>query len=167
MSLRGRVWKYGNNVDTDVIMPGRYCHITDLKELSKHVMEDLDATFAKEVRAGDVVVGGNNFGCGSSREVAPAGLKAAGVSCVIANSFARIFFRNCINIGLPIVESPGFAAACAKGDEVEVDLEKGALRNLTNGKTATIAPYPPEIRAIIDAGGLMNYIKKKVLSPGS
>ncbi|MBI2898835.1 MAG: 3-isopropylmalate dehydratase small subunit [Planctomycetes bacterium] len=162
MSLRGQVWKYGNNVDTDVIMPGRYCHITDAKELAKHVLEDLDAAFAGEVRSGDVVVGGNNFGCGSSREVAPMGLKTAGVSCVVANSFARIFFRNCINIGLPIVESPEFASKCAKGDEVEIDLEKGELRNLTNGAKAAIPPYPPEIRAIIDAGGLMNYIKRKI-----
>ncbi len=163
MTLRGRVWKYGNNVDTDVILPGRYCHITDTKELAKHAMEDLDPSFAKEVRSGDVVVGGNNFGCGSSREVAPGSLKAAGISCVIANSFARIFFRNCINIGLPIVESGEFASRCSKGDEVEIDLEKGELRNRANGARSTVAPYPPEIRAIIDAGGLLPYIRKTKL----
>lgn len=164
MTLRGRVWKYGNNVDTDVIMPGRYCHMTDAKELAKHTLEDLDPSFVKEVKPGDVVVGGNNFGCGSSREVAPVGIKTVGVSCVVAHSFARIFFRNCINIGLPIVESPEFAAQCEKGDDVEVDLEKGELRNKTNGFTAKSHPYPAEIRAIIDAGGLMNYIKKTKLS---
>jgi 3-isopropylmalate/(R)-2-methylmalate dehydratase small subunit len=163
--MKGRVWKYGNNVDTDVIMPGRYCHIIDPKELAKHALEDLDATFAKGVQAGDVMVGGSNFGCGSSREVAPLAIKTAGISCVVAKSFARIFFRNCINIGLPIVESAEFAERCAKGDEVEIDLEKGELRNLTNGFTAASHPYPPEIRAIIDAGGLIPYIRKYKLAP--
>lgn len=162
--MKGRVWKYGNNVDTDVIMPGRYCHITDAKELAKHALEDLDATFVKGVNAGDVVVGGSNFGCGSSREVAPLAIKQSGIACVVAKSFARIFFRNCINIGLPIVESAEFAERCAKGDEVEIDLTKGELRNLTNGFTAKSHPYPPEIRAIIDAGGLIPYIKKHKLS---
>jgi 3-isopropylmalate/(R)-2-methylmalate dehydratase small subunit len=166
MSLRGRVWKYGNNVDTDVIMPGRYCHMTDPKELAKHTLEDLDATFVKEVKGGDIVVGGNNFGCGSSREVAPIGIKTSGITCVIANSFARIFFRNCINIGLPIIESREFAEHCAKGDEVEIDIEKGELRNVTNGFTAKSHPYPPEIRAIMDAGGLMAYIQKTKLAKG-
>ncbi len=164
MVLRGRVWKYGDNVDTDVIMPGRYCHITDAKELAKHTLEDLDASFVKEVKPGDVIVGGNNFGCGSSREVAPVGIKTAGISCVIANSFARIFFRNCINIGLPIVESPEFAARCGKDDEVEIDLETGELRNRTNGFASKSHPYPREIRAIIDAGGLMNYIQRTKLA---
>ena len=164
MICRGRVWKYGNNVDTDVILPGRYCHMTDAKEFAPHTLEDLDPSFAKEVKPGDVVVGGNNFGCGSSREVAPVGIKTVGVSCVVAHSFARIFFRNCINIGLPIVESPEFCERCAKGDEVEIDLGKGELRNRTNGFTARSHPYPPEIRAIIEAGGLMNYIRKTKLS---
>ena len=164
MKLSGRVWRYGANVDTDVIMPGRYCHLTDPNELKKHVMEDIDPAFAREVKPGDIIVADNNFGCGSSREVAPAGFKYAGVSCVIAVSFARIFFRNCINIGLPIVESPEFAAHCARGDAIEVDLDAGTLVNTTNGFRAKAHPYPPEIRAIIDAGGLMAYIKKTKLA---
>ena len=126
MALRGRVWKYGSNVDTDVIIPGRYCHITDIKELAKHCLEDLDLQFTKKIKQGDIIVAGTNFGCGSSRELAPISIKAAGISCVIAKNFARIFFRNSINIGLPILESPEAVESINEGDEVEFEVTQGA-----------------------------------------
>lgn len=153
--VKGKVWKFGDNVNTDVIIPGRYCHITDLAELSKHVMEDEDPEFAGKVDKGDIMVGGHNFGCGSSRELAPITIKAAGVTCVVAKSFARIFFRNCINIGLPIIESPEFCDGVSQNDEVEVNFSGGLIKNISQGKEYKIAPFPDFIQKIIDSGGLL------------
>lgn len=161
-STSGRAWVFGDNVDTDVIMPGRYCHIIDPKELASHVMEDLSDTFRHEVKPGDVVVAGDNFGCGSSREVAPLGIKLAGVGAVIAKGYARIFFRNAINIGLPIFESPEAAAGIQEGDRVEVDPATGVIRNMTRGMTWKARELPPFARQIGEAGGLMSYVKRKL-----
>ncbi len=160
--LRGRAWKYGDNVDTDVIIPARYLATTDPGELARHCLEDLDPSFASAVKSGDFIVAGRNFGCGSSREHAPLAIKAAGVSCVIAGSFARIFFRNAINIGLPILESPEASQDIRSGDELEVDLSRGEIRNLTRGKTYRAKPLPPFIREIVAAGGLMNRLRQKL-----
>jgi 3-isopropylmalate/(R)-2-methylmalate dehydratase small subunit len=157
MTLRGKVWKYGDHVDTDVIIPARYLDTTEPAELAAHCMEDMDPAFVRSVSPGDIIVGGENFGCGSSREQAPLAIKAAGVSCVIARSFARIFFRNAINIGLPIIVCPDAVEAAQAGDEIEVDLETGALRNLTRNTTHQAAPFPDFLRQIIDAGGLVPY----------
>ena len=156
MKVKGRVFKYGNDVDTDVIIPARYLNTTSEKELASHCMEDIDPDFIKNVRAGDIIVAEDNFGCGSSREHAPIAIKASGVSLVIANSFARIFYRNSINIGLPILECPDAAKDAADGDEMEVDLAAGSIKNLTKGKEYSVPPFPPEIRAIIARGGLLN-----------
>lgn len=155
MRFRGRVWKYGDNVDTDVIIPARYLNTTDPAELARHCMEDIDPSFAGGHDPGDVIVAGRNFGCGSSREHAPLAIKGAGVSCVIAASFARIFFRNAINIGLPIFEAPEAAREAEAGDEIEVDAAAGVIRNLTKGREYSIRPMPPFIQEIIAAGGLM------------
>ena len=155
----GTVFKYGDNVDTDVIIPARYLNVTDMKELAAHCMEDIDIDFAKKVNDGDIIVAGNNFGCGSSREHAPACIKAAGVSCVIANSFARIFYRNAINIGLPIIECPEACEAVKAGDKVSVDFVKGEITDETTGKTFKTEPFPPFLQDIIDKGGLLNSIK--------
>ena len=160
MTLRGRVHRYGDNVDTDVIIPGRYCNLTEAKDLAAHCLEDLDPTFVNRVQPGDLLVAGENFGCGSSREVAPITIKAAGVTAVVAKSFARIFFRNSINIGLPIFECPAAAEETETGDELEV--ETGVVRNRTKGKVYQAAPLPPEVRAIVDAGGLIEYVKRRV-----
>ena len=160
-STSGRAWVFGDNVDTDVIMPGRYCHIIDQKELASHVMEDLSDTFRHEVKPGDVVVAGENFGCGSSREVAPLGMKLAGVGAVIARGYARIFFRNSINIGLPIFESPEAVAGIREGDQVEVDPATGLIRNVTRGTSWKARELPPFARQIGAAGGLMSYVKRK------
>lgn len=162
MSLHGRIWKYGSNVNTDVIIPGRYCHLTDPKEVAKHCFEDLDPAFLKGVRPGDIVVAENNFGCGSSRELAPVSMRAAGVSCVVANTFARIFYRNAINIGLPILECPPAVQAAQAGDEFEIDLERGTIRNVTRGLSFQAHPFPPFVREIIEAGGLMARIKRRL-----
>lgn len=156
--FKGKAWKYGSNVDTDVIIPGRYCHISDEKEVAKHCFEDLDSQFVKKISRGDIVVAGTNFGCGSSRELAPIAIKACGISCVIAGSFARIFYRNCINIGLPIVESPEAASSIADGDEVEVLLDRGVVKNRTKGGEWSFAQYPPFIKEIFASGGLLPYI---------
>lgn len=156
-----KAYKYGNNVDTDVIIPARYLNTSDEKELALHCMEDIDANFVETVKQGDIIVAGTNFGCGSSREHAPIVIKASGISCVIAKTFARIFFRNSINIGLPILECEEAADATQAGDELEVDLQSGIIRNLTNGKTFQAEPFPPFMRSIIDAGGLINDISKK------
>ena len=159
--MTGRVFKYGDNVDTDVIIPARYLNISDMKELSTHCMEDIDKDFVKNVKANDIMVAGNNFGCGSSREHAPQTIKENKVMCVIAKSFARIFYRNAINIGLPIIE-------CDKTDEVDngdilnVDFEKGVIVNTTKNKEYTINAFPEFIKKIIDAGGLMSYAKEIV-----
>lgn len=157
MTLRGKVWKYGDHVDTDVIIPARYLDTTESAKLAAHCMEDIDPAFVRSVSPGDIIVAGENFGCGSSREQAPLAIKTAGVSCVIARSFARIFFRNAINIGLPIVVCPEAVETAQPGDELEVDLETGAVRNLTRGTTHQAEPFPDFLRQIIDAGGLVAY----------
>ncbi|MCD6156614.1 MAG: 3-isopropylmalate dehydratase small subunit [Candidatus Atribacteria bacterium] len=162
MKIKGKVIKYGDNVDTDVIIPARYLTTTDPQVLKEHCMEDLDPTFRERVTLQTILVAGKNFGCGSSREHAPLSIKASGVQAIIADSFARIFYRNAINIGLPIVEHPEATKTINEGDEVEIDFEKGEIVNLTTGKTLTIAPFPPFIQNIVREGGLMNYVKKKV-----
>jgi len=161
--MKGKVWKFGDNVNTDEIIPARYLNTSDPNELAAHVMEDADPSFAGKVSRGDIIVAGENFGCGSSREHAPLAIKTAGVGCVVAKSFARIFFRNAINIGLPIVEAPGAAAESGGGDLLEVDLGAGTARNFRTGKTYKFEPFPPELQGIIAAGGLMNYVKKTVV----
>ena len=153
--MTGNVHKYGDNVDTDVIIPARYLNSSDERELAAHCLEDLDALFVQKVKKGDILVAGENFGCGSSREHAPLAIKAAGVSCVIAESFARIFYRNAINIGLPILECAAAAKEAQNGDELHVDLEKGEIKNTRLKKTYKVPPYPAEIRAIIARGGLL------------
>jgi len=162
MTLRGRVHKYGANVDTDAIIPARYLNINDPGELAQHCMEDIDPDFASRVQLGDVIVATTNFGCGSSREHAPLCIKAAGVSCVIAKSFARIFYRNAINIGLPILECDEAVDGTDAGDELEVDLESGAIRNLTKGATFRAKPYPPFMLELMRAGGLVEYTKERL-----
>ncbi|KUO53397.1 MAG: 3-isopropylmalate dehydratase [Desulfitibacter sp. BRH_c19] len=162
MLLKGKTWKFGDDIDTDAIIPARYLNTSEPAELAKHCMEDADPEFPAKVRAGDIIVAGKNFGCGSSREHAPIAIKAAGVSCVIAKSFARIFFRNSINIGLPILESPEAATALEEGNEVEVDVANGEIKDLTTGKTYQAVPFPGFMRDIISAGGLMNYVAERV-----
>ena len=154
-----KVYKYGDNVDTDVIIPARYLNAPDEKSLASHCMEDIDAQFASTVEVGDIVVGGSNFGCGSSREHAPLALKACGVKCVIAKSFARIFYRNAINIGLPILECPAASEAINEGDTVSINFDTGVITDETTGQTFQAAPFPPFIRNIIAKGGLMNSLK--------
>jgi 3-isopropylmalate/(R)-2-methylmalate dehydratase small subunit len=158
--LKGKVHKYGSNVNTDEIIPARYLNTTEPSILSKYCMEDIDKEFVKRVKKGDVIVAENNFGCGSSREHAPIAIKAAGISAVIANSFARIFFRNSINIGLPILESPQAVKAIKNGDEVEINLNQGTIKNLTQKKEYKSQPFPEFMQKIIKAGGLLRYIKK-------
>jgi len=153
-----KVYKYEHNVDTDVIIPARYLNNADLKNLAAHCMEDIDAAFATTVEKGDIIVAGDNFGCGSSREHAPLAIKAAGVECVIAQSFARIFYRNAINIGLPIVELPD-TKAFKKGDTLSVDYENGIVKNKTTGKEYKFPPYPPFLQNIVKCGGLLASIK--------
>lgn len=162
MEFKGKAFKYGDDVNTDEIIPARYLNTFDPKELASHCMEDIDMNFPNEVKDGDIMVADKNFGCGSSREHAPIAIKASGVSCVIAKTFARIFYRNAINIGLPIFESPEIAEITEKGDEIVVDPVKGVIKNITKGKEATIKPLLPSIIEIIDAGGLMQYVKKKI-----
>ncbi|MEN6372721.1 MAG: 3-isopropylmalate dehydratase small subunit [Armatimonadota bacterium] len=162
--IKGTVHKYGSDVDTDVIIPARYLNTSDPKELASHCLEDIDSKFVKKVQPGDVIVAEDNFGCGSSREHAPISIKASGVSCVIANTFARIFYRNAINIGLPIFECPEAVAGIAKGDTIEADLESGRIMNVTTGKSWQAKPFPPFMRQLIDAGGLVNYAKTKFRS---
>ena len=160
MKVQGKVFKFGNDVDTDVIIPARYLNTTSHSELASHCMEDIDPTFVKNVQPGDIIVAGDNFGCGSSREHAPIAIKASGVSLVIANSFARIFYRNSINIGLPILECSEAAAAISAGDSVSCDLGEGVIRDETTGKTFKAEPFPPFIQEIIADGGLMNHIAR-------
>lgn len=162
MQIKGKVWKFGNDVDTDLIIPARYLNTSDPKELAAHCMEDADPEFAKKVGEGDIIVAAKNFGCGSSREHAPISIKAAGVSCVIAASYARIFYRNAINIGLPILESPAASEDIKEGDQVEVDLSAGTIRNLTTGKSYQAAPFPPFMQELINTGGLIAYVKKQL-----
>ena len=161
MNANGKVLKYDDNVDTDVIIPARYLNSFDAKELASHVMVDLDPTFVDRLDPGDIVVAKSNFGCGSSREHAPLALKTAGVSCVIANSFARIFYRNAINIGFPILECPEAVAGIDEGDQVEVDFEKGLITNHTKGTTFQAQAFPPFLQKMIEANGLVNYVNAK------
>lgn len=160
MNARGTVFKYGNNIDTDVIIPARYLNTQSEKELASHCMEDIDKTFTQRVKAGDIITGGENFGCGSSREHAPLAIKGSGVSCVIAASFARIFYRNSINIGLPILECPAASAAIRDGDTVSVNFDTGVITDETTGESFRAAPFPPFIQKIIAAGGLMKSLRK-------
>lgn len=161
MKVKGTVFKYGNDVDTDVIIPARYLNTTSELELASHCMEDIDKDFVKKVQKGDIMVAQDNFGCGSSREHAPIAIKASGISIVIANSFARIFYRNSINIGLPILECPEAVANISAGDFVSVDLTKGLIVNETTGKTFQAEPFPEFIQNIIDKGGLIKSIQSK------
>lgn len=160
-SVQGKVHKYGNNVDTDVIIPARYLNTQDHKELASHCMTDIDPDFVNNVRAGDIMVAKDNFGCGSSREHAPIAIKASGISCVIAKTFARIFYRNAINIGLPILECPEAGEKIEAGDEVRVDFSTGVITNVTKNETYQALPFPEFIQEIMDAGGLMASIKKQ------
>jgi 3-isopropylmalate/(R)-2-methylmalate dehydratase small subunit len=162
VKLKGKVHKYGTNVDTDAIIPARYLNISDPIGLAGHCMEDIDLDFIKRVEAGDIIVADTNFGCGSSREHAPVAIKAAGISCVIAKSFARIFFRNAINIGLPLLESVEAVDSTEQGDVLEVDLATGKITNVTKNKTFTSEPYPDFMMGIVNAGGLVEYTRKKL-----
>lgn len=160
MKAEGRVFRYGDNVDTDVIIPARYLNSSDKDDLKKHCMEDIDPDFVKNVREGDIIVAGRNFGCGSSREHAPIAIKASGVSCVIASTFARIFYRNSINIGLPILECPEAAKEIKAGDVLSVDFSTGEIVDKTSGKTYHAEPFPPFMQRLIESGGLVGYIKE-------
>lgn len=162
MEICGKVFKYGDNVDTDVIIPARYLNTADANELAKHCMEDIDATFVSKVAPGDIMVAGRNFGCGSSREHAPLAIKASGISCVIASTFARIFYRNAINIGLPIMECPEAVDSIAAGDQLSVDISSGTITDITSGKTFKAEPFPPFMQDLIAAGGLAAYMRKAV-----
>lgn len=162
MIFTGKVYKFGDDIDTDVIIPARYLNTIDPAELAVHCMEDYDVEFAGKAKPGDIIVAGKNFGYGSSREHAPIAIKALGISCVVASSFARIFYRNAINIGLPILESPEAAAAVEDGDQIEVDVEKGRIKNLRTGKEYQASSFPKFMQEIMDKGGLMNYVKHQV-----
>lgn len=161
MKANGTVFKYGDNVDTDVIIPARYLNIADRQELATHCMEDIDTEFVKQVNAGDIMVGGENFGCGSSREHAPMVIKESGIDCVIAKTFARIFYRNAINIGLPILECPEASEGISAGDEVAVDFDTGIITDKTTGESWQAQPFPEFIKEIMAAGGLMNSLTGK------
>ncbi|HEY5425725.1 MAG TPA: 3-isopropylmalate dehydratase small subunit [Candidatus Tumulicola sp.] len=160
--LRGHAHKYGKNVDTDVIIPGKYCNIVDEAELGKHALEGLDPQYATRMKAGDIIVADRNFGCGSSREVAPIAIKGSGTAAVIAKSFARIFYRNALNIGLPIFESDEAVDGIENGDEIEVEPASGIVRNITKGTEYRAAEFPPFMRSLIDAGGLVPYVEKRL-----
>ncbi len=160
-AAKGTVFRYGDNVDTDVIIPARYLNSVDPKDLAAHCMEDIDKEFVGKVKAGDIIVADKNFGCGSSREHAPISIKAAGVSCVIAETFARIFYRNSINIGLPIIECPEAAREINDGDEISVDFDSGKIKDLTTGREYTGQAFPPFMQKIISAGGLVNYVNSR------
>ncbi len=160
MKIRGRVFKFGDDVNTDEIIPARFLNTTDPKELGQHCMAGIDEGFVGKIKKGDIIVAGKNFGCGSSREHAPVAIKGAGISCVVAKSFARIFFRNAINIGLPIIELPQ-AEEIQEGDELEIDLEKGVLKNRTQKKEYQISKFPEFMQEIINAGGLLSWVESK------
>lgn len=162
MNAFGKAIKYGNNVDTDVIIPARYLNTSDPAELASHCMEDLDADFIKKVKNGDIMVAGKNFGCGSSREHAPIAIKASGISCIIAETFARIFYRNAINIGLPIIECADAAKDIDDGDSVSIDFDTGIITNNTKGRTYTGVPFPDFMQQLIAADGLIGYIKEQL-----
>jgi 3-isopropylmalate dehydratase small subunit len=162
MKLKGKTWKFGNDVDTDAIIPARYLNTTDAKELAAHCMEDVDPEFASRVKPGDIIAAGKNFGCGSSREHAPIAIKAAGVGCVVAHSFARIFYRNAFNMGLPILECPEGAERIQTEDELEIDLDSGVIDNHTRKETYRARPIPPFMQKLIEAGGLMEYVREHI-----
>lgn len=162
MILRGKVWRFGNDIDTDAIIPARYLNTSDPKELARHIMEDADKNFPNKVKTGDVIVAGKNFGCGSSREHAPIAIKAAGIQAVIAKSFARIFYRNAFNIGLPIFESAEVSERIKEGDEVEIDADNGIIKDLTKGEEYTAKPIPSFMQELISAGGLVEWTKKRL-----
>ncbi len=162
MNAKGKVFKYGNDVDTDVIIPARYLNVTDASELAKHCMEDIDKDFANEVNDGDIIVARKNFGCGSSREHAPLAIKSSGISCVIADSYARIFYRNAFNIGLPILECSEAAEKIEAGDRVEVDFKNGKITNITKNEAYQAQPFPEFIVQLIDCGGLVGYVENKL-----
>jgi 3-isopropylmalate/(R)-2-methylmalate dehydratase small subunit len=161
MKVKGNAIKYGDNVDTDVIIPARHLNTSEPMELARYCMEDIDSSFVKRVKAGDIMVAGKNFGCGSSREHAPIAIKASGISCIIAKTFARIFYRNAINIGLPIIESEAAADETQDGDILEIDLSSGIIKNLTKGKEYVTSPFPQFMQKIIDNNGLIESIKNK------
>lgn len=161
-ALRGFAHTYGKNVDTDVIIPGKYCNLVDPVELGKHALEGLDAEYTARMKPGDIIVADSNFGCGSSREVAPIAIKGSGTAAVIASSFARIFYRNALNIGLPIFESPEAVAGIAAGDEIEVEPATGIVRNITKGTQYQAAAFPPFMQALIDTGGLLPYVERRL-----
>ena len=160
--ITGKAWKYGDNVDTDAIIPARYLSTSVPEELASHCMEDIDVSFAKDVRKGDIIVAGSNFGCGSSREHAPLAIAGAGISCVIAASYARIFFRNAINVGLPILECPQAVSGIGKNDTIEVNPENGRIVNKTTGESWDAKPFPFFLRELIELGGLVPWVKKKL-----
>jgi 3-isopropylmalate dehydratase small subunit len=161
MKFQGKTIKYNDNINTDEIIPARHLNTSDPEELARHCMEDLDDKFLEKIKPGDILVAGKNFGCGSSREHAPLAIRTAGISCVLAKSFARIFYRNSFNIGLPIIECPDAVEECQTGDELEIDTESGQIKNLTRNKTYRAVPYPEFMRTLIAAGGLMNYVAGK------
>jgi 3-isopropylmalate/(R)-2-methylmalate dehydratase small subunit len=161
MKFKGRIWKFGDNIDTDVIIPARYLNTSDPKALAVHCMEDADPDFMKKMKPGDIIVGGENFGCGSSREHAPIAIKAAGIACVVAKSFARIFYRNSFNMGLPIFESQELWSLAVEGVEIEVDADQGVVRIAGINDPLSITPIPPFMQQLIAAGGLMNHIAKE------
>jgi 3-isopropylmalate/(R)-2-methylmalate dehydratase small subunit len=162
MIIKGKVWTFGDNIDTDAIIPARYLNTSDPDELAKHVMEDADSEFPSKVKAGDILAARANFGCGSSREHAPIAIKAAGIQAVVAKSFARIFYRNAFNIGLPIFESEEAAGSISEGDEIEVDADKGIIKNITKGEQYRSKPIPPFMQELISAGGLIEWTKKRI-----
>lgn len=160
--IKGRVWKFGDDIDTDIIIPGRYLVITDENELAKHVMEGLDPEFYSKTKEGDIILAGKNFGCGSSREHAPIALKAAGISAVVAESFARIFYRNAINVGFPLLESEKISSSFDEGEEIELDMDKGVLKNEGTGKEYEVKKLPEFMLEILNNGGLIPYLKEKL-----
>jgi len=166
MEIKGTVWKYGDNVDTDVIIPARYLNMSEPEELAAHCMEGIDPEFAGAVQPGDLIIAGENFGCGSSREHAPLAIKGSGVRCVVAGSFARIFYRNAINVGLPIMECPAAARDAEKGHRLGIDLQAGTVHNLTTDQVYEAEPYPPFMMAIVEAGGLVPYTRRRIDAQG-
>ena len=162
MKLKGNAWKFGDDIDTDAIIPARYLNTSDPEELARHCMQDVDPHFVTKIKPGDIIVAGKNFGCGSSREHAPLAIKEAHISAIIAGSFARIFYRNSFNMGLPILESPEAAAAIETGDELEIDLQKGAIINCTRGESYQAQPVPRFMQSLLEAGGLVPYVQLKL-----
>ncbi len=162
MILKGRVWKFGNNINTDEIIPARYLNTSDPEELAKHLMEDADKEFPSKIKSGDIIIAGVNFGCGSSREHAPIAIKAAGIQAVIAKSFARIFYRNAFNMGLPIFESDEAAEKIEEGNEIEINANKGIIKNITKNEQYTAKPIPSFMQELISAGGLIEWTKKRI-----